>query len=168
MKETQYINVCFHIISFLFFFLFLFIFDHHAKFTCGTNWECYHAGCWCRLIHQNMQYWKRTLNRLNSPIKTARNFPRNVPLRSTFHSGKYFLKNIIEFVLNFWWICYLKLINYKIRDILSFNWKKSFQVQPRLRNHALDYSGNGGGTAESAHSGRTSFFSKISSRFSKR
>ncbi|XP_055308271.1 MAP/microtubule affinity-regulating kinase 3-like [Sitodiplosis mosellana] len=57
----------------------------------------------------------------------ARNFPRNVPLRSTFHS-----------------------------------------VQPRLRNHALDYSGNGGGAAESPHTGRTSFFSKISSRFSKR
>lgn len=40
-------------------------------------------------------------------------------------------------------------------------------VQPRLRNHALDYSGTGG-AAESPHTGRTSFFSKISSRFSKR
>ncbi|XP_055306813.1 uncharacterized protein LOC129571068 [Sitodiplosis mosellana] len=79
------------------------------------------------LTHKNMQYWKRTFDRLTSSIKTDRNFPRNVPLRSTFHS-----------------------------------------VQPRLRNHALDYSGNGGGAAESPHTGRTSFFSKISSRFSKR
>jgi len=57
----------------------------------------------------------------------SKNFPRNVPLRSTFHS-----------------------------------------VQPRLRNHTLDYTGTGVGAAESPHTGRTSFFSKISSRFSKR
>lgn len=41
------------------------------------------------------------------------------------------------------------------------------QTRPR-NNTVLEYSGTGGATGDSPHSGRTSFFSKISSRFSKR
>ncbi|KAJ6650115.1 MAP/microtubule affinity-regulating kinase 3 [Pseudolycoriella hygida] len=40
--------------------------------------------------------------------------------------------------------------------------------QTRRNNTGMEYSGTGGTTADSPHSGRTSFFSKISSRFSKR
>ncbi|GAB0096129.1 MAP/microtubule affinity-regulating kinase 3 [Sergentomyia squamirostris] len=66
--------------------------------------------------------------RLTPAVKSSRHFPRNVPSRSTFHSG-----------------------------------------QTRARNNTgLEYSGTGGTAADSPHSGRTSFFSKISSRFSKR
>ncbi|XP_015019540.2 serine/threonine-protein kinase MARK2 isoform X6 [Drosophila mojavensis] len=58
----------------------------------------------------------------------SRHFPRNVPSRSTFHSG-----------------------------------------QTRARNNtALEYSGTSGASGDSPHPGRMSFFSKLSSRFSKR
>ncbi|XP_033250417.1 serine/threonine-protein kinase MARK2 isoform X8 [Drosophila miranda] len=61
------------------------------------------------------------------PAET-KHFPRNVPSRSTFHSG-----------------------------------------QTRARNNtALEYSGTSGPSGDSAHPGRMSFFSKLSSRFSKR
>lgn len=40
--------------------------------------------------------------------------------------------------------------------------------QTRRNNTALEYSGTGGATGESPHPGRMSFFSKLSSRFSKR
>ncbi|XP_033247407.1 serine/threonine-protein kinase MARK2-like isoform X11 [Drosophila miranda] len=61
------------------------------------------------------------------PAET-KHFPRNVPSRSTFHSG-----------------------------------------QTRARNNtALEYSGTSGASGDSAHPGRMSFFSKLSSRFSKR
>ena len=40
--------------------------------------------------------------------------------------------------------------------------------QTRRNNTGMEYSGTGGATGDSPHSGRTSFFSKISSRFSKR
>ncbi|XP_060660664.1 serine/threonine-protein kinase MARK2 isoform X7 [Drosophila nasuta] len=61
------------------------------------------------------------------PAET-KHFPRNVPSRSTFHSG-----------------------------------------QTRARNNtALEYSGTSGTSGESPHPGRMSFFSKLSSRFSKR
>ncbi|XP_034476048.1 serine/threonine-protein kinase MARK2 isoform X17 [Drosophila innubila] len=61
------------------------------------------------------------------PLGT-RHFPRNVPSRSTFHSG-----------------------------------------QTRARNNtALEYSGTSGTSGDSPHPGRMSFFSKLSSRFSKR
>ncbi|XP_055692485.1 serine/threonine-protein kinase MARK2 isoform X14 [Lutzomyia longipalpis] len=67
-------------------------------------------------------------SKLTPAVKSSRHFPRNVPSRSTFHSG-----------------------------------------QTRARNNTgLEYSGTGGTTGDSPHSGRTSFFSKISSRFSKR
>ncbi|XP_059608365.1 serine/threonine-protein kinase MARK2-like isoform X3 [Phlebotomus argentipes] len=67
-------------------------------------------------------------SKLTPAAKSSRHFPRNVPSRSTFHSG-----------------------------------------QTRARNNTgLEYSGTGGTTGDSPHSGRTSFFSKISSRFSKR
>ncbi|XP_041675770.1 serine/threonine-protein kinase MARK2 isoform X3 [Drosophila eugracilis] len=63
----------------------------------------------------------------NDPLGT-RHFPRNVPSRSTFHSG-----------------------------------------QTRARNNtALEYSGTSGASGDSSHPGRMSFFSKLSSRFSKR
>nr|XP_041632739.1 serine/threonine-protein kinase MARK2 isoform X12 [Drosophila kikkawai] len=63
----------------------------------------------------------------NDPLGT-RHFPRNVPSRSTFHSG-----------------------------------------QTRGRNNtALEYSGTSGASGDSSHPGRMSFFSKLSSRFSKR
>ncbi|XP_055838977.1 serine/threonine-protein kinase MARK2 isoform X6 [Episyrphus balteatus] len=65
--------------------------------------------------------------RMTSAVKSSRHFPRNVPSRSTFHSG-----------------------------------------QTRRNNTALEYSGTGGATGESPHPGRMSFFSKLSSRFSKR
>ncbi|KAL5286417.1 MARK1 family protein [Megaselia abdita] len=66
--------------------------------------------------------------RMTSATKSSRHFPRNVPSRSTFHSG-----------------------------------------QTRTRNNAgLEYSGTGGAAADSPHQGRMSFFSKLSSRFSKR
>ncbi|XP_037031745.1 serine/threonine-protein kinase MARK2-like isoform X4 [Bradysia coprophila] len=65
--------------------------------------------------------------RMTPAVKSARHFPRNVPSRSTFHSG-----------------------------------------QTRRNNTGMEYSGTGGATGDSPHSGRTSFFSKISSRFSKR
>jgi len=73
----------------------------------------------------------RLLEKTLSSEKTSvlppeqKHFPRNVPSRSTFHSGQ------------------------------------------RLRNNAPDYTGPGGGI-EPPHSVRSSFFSKISSRFSKR
>ncbi|XP_017025107.1 serine/threonine-protein kinase MARK2 isoform X8 [Drosophila kikkawai] len=61
------------------------------------------------------------------PAET-KHFPRNVPSRSTFHSG-----------------------------------------QTRGRNNtALEYSGTSGASGDSSHPGRMSFFSKLSSRFSKR
>ncbi|XP_030556942.1 serine/threonine-protein kinase MARK2 isoform X10 [Drosophila novamexicana] len=61
------------------------------------------------------------------PAET-KHFPRNVPSRSTFHSG-----------------------------------------QTRARNNtALEYSGTSGASGDSPHPGRMSFFSKLSSRFSKR
>ncbi|XP_037712605.1 serine/threonine-protein kinase MARK2 isoform X14 [Drosophila subpulchrella] len=61
------------------------------------------------------------------PAET-KHFPRNVPSRSTFHSG-----------------------------------------QTRARNNtALEYSGTSGASGDSSHPGRMSFFSKLSSRFSKR
>ncbi|XP_055921741.1 MAP/microtubule affinity-regulating kinase 3 isoform X7 [Eupeodes corollae] len=66
-------------------------------------------------------------SRMTSAVKSSRHFPRNVPSRSTFHSG-----------------------------------------QTRRNNTALEYSGTGGATGESPHPGRMSFFSKLSSRFSKR
>ncbi|XP_037894028.1 serine/threonine-protein kinase MARK2 isoform X1 [Glossina fuscipes] len=66
--------------------------------------------------------------RVTSAVKSGRHFPRNVPSRSTFHSG---------------------------------------QTRPR-NNPALDYSATGGVSGESPHPGRMSFFSKLSSRFSKR
>ncbi|XP_068144716.1 serine/threonine-protein kinase MARK2 isoform X4 [Drosophila tropicalis] len=63
-----------------------------------------------------------------SAVKSSRHFPRNVPSRSTFHSG-----------------------------------------QTRARNNtALEYSGTSGASGDSSHPGRMSFFSKLSSRFSKR
>ncbi|XP_037948694.1 serine/threonine-protein kinase MARK2 isoform X12 [Teleopsis dalmanni] len=66
--------------------------------------------------------------RMTSAVKSSRHFPRNVPSRSTFHSG-----------------------------------------QTRARNNAaLEYSGTSGATGDSPHPGRMSFFSKLSSRFSKR
>ncbi|XP_017468247.1 PREDICTED: serine/threonine-protein kinase MARK2 isoform X1 [Rhagoletis zephyria] len=66
--------------------------------------------------------------RMTSAVKSSRHFPRNVPLRSTFHSG-----------------------------------------QTRTRNNAaLEYSGTSGASGDSPHPGRMSFFSKLSSRFSKR
>ncbi|XP_033250418.1 serine/threonine-protein kinase MARK2 isoform X9 [Drosophila miranda] len=66
--------------------------------------------------------------RMASAVKSSRHFPRNVPSRSTFHSG-----------------------------------------QTRARNNtALEYSGTSGPSGDSAHPGRMSFFSKLSSRFSKR
>ncbi|XP_022225859.2 serine/threonine-protein kinase MARK2 isoform X15 [Drosophila obscura] len=66
--------------------------------------------------------------RMASAVKSSRHFPRNVPSRSTFHSG-----------------------------------------QTRARNNtALEYSGTSGASGDSAHPGRMSFFSKLSSRFSKR
>lgn len=37
---------------------------------------------------------KRTVNSMTTPIKSTRNFPRNVPLRSTFHSGEYHTQQI--------------------------------------------------------------------------
>lgn len=62
---------------------------------------------------------------------------------------------------------------------ISVDWQSGLMVeihdrfvvvgQTRPRNNAsLEYSGSGAQTADSPHSGRTSFFSKISSRFSKR
>uniref|UniRef100_A0A1A9WW37 MAP/microtubule affinity-regulating kinase 3 n=1 Tax=Glossina brevipalpis TaxID=37001 RepID=A0A1A9WW37_9MUSC len=66
--------------------------------------------------------------KVTSAVKSGRHFPRNVPSRSTFHSG---------------------------------------QTRPR-NNTALDYSATGGVSGESPHPGRMSFFSKLSSRFSKR
>ncbi|XP_034105796.1 serine/threonine-protein kinase MARK2 isoform X11 [Drosophila nasuta] len=67
-------------------------------------------------------------SRMASAVKSSRHFPRNVPSRSTFHSG-----------------------------------------QTRARNNtALEYSGTSGTSGESPHPGRMSFFSKLSSRFSKR
>ncbi|XP_037031761.1 serine/threonine-protein kinase MARK2-like isoform X18 [Bradysia coprophila] len=66
-------------------------------------------------------------SKMTPAVKSARHFPRNVPSRSTFHSG-----------------------------------------QTRRNNTGMEYSGTGGATGDSPHSGRTSFFSKISSRFSKR
>ncbi|XP_075166658.1 par-1 isoform X3 [Haematobia irritans] len=66
--------------------------------------------------------------RVTSAVKSGRHFPRNVPSRSTFHSG---------------------------------------QTRPR-NNTALEYSATGGVPGESPHPGRMSFFSKLSSRFSKR
>ncbi|XP_055921757.1 serine/threonine-protein kinase MARK2 isoform X22 [Eupeodes corollae] len=68
-----------------------------------------------------------TESKMTSAVKSSRHFPRNVPSRSTFHSG-----------------------------------------QTRRNNTALEYSGTGGATGESPHPGRMSFFSKLSSRFSKR
>ncbi|KAH8371317.1 hypothetical protein KR093_006883 [Drosophila rubida] len=66
--------------------------------------------------------------RMASAVKSSRHFPRNVPSRSTFHSG-----------------------------------------QTRARNNtALEYSGTSGTSGDSPHPGRMSFFSKLSSRFSKR
>ncbi|XP_017025100.1 serine/threonine-protein kinase MARK2 isoform X3 [Drosophila kikkawai] len=66
--------------------------------------------------------------RMASAVKSSRHFPRNVPSRSTFHSG-----------------------------------------QTRGRNNtALEYSGTSGASGDSSHPGRMSFFSKLSSRFSKR
>ncbi|XP_033250415.1 serine/threonine-protein kinase MARK2 isoform X6 [Drosophila miranda] len=66
--------------------------------------------------------------KMASAVKSSRHFPRNVPSRSTFHSG-----------------------------------------QTRARNNtALEYSGTSGPSGDSAHPGRMSFFSKLSSRFSKR
>ncbi|XP_037948702.1 MAP/microtubule affinity-regulating kinase 3 isoform X20 [Teleopsis dalmanni] len=66
--------------------------------------------------------------KMTSAVKSSRHFPRNVPSRSTFHSG-----------------------------------------QTRARNNAaLEYSGTSGATGDSPHPGRMSFFSKLSSRFSKR
>ncbi|XP_023171821.2 serine/threonine-protein kinase MARK2 isoform X14 [Drosophila hydei] len=66
--------------------------------------------------------------RMASAVKSSRHFPRNVPSRSTFHSG-----------------------------------------QTRARNNtALEYSGTSGASGDSPHPGRMSFFSKLSSRFSKR
>ncbi|XP_041448776.1 MAP/microtubule affinity-regulating kinase 3 isoform X19 [Drosophila obscura] len=66
--------------------------------------------------------------KMASAVKSSRHFPRNVPSRSTFHSG-----------------------------------------QTRARNNtALEYSGTSGASGDSAHPGRMSFFSKLSSRFSKR
>ncbi|XP_032306415.1 serine/threonine-protein kinase MARK2 isoform X16 [Drosophila ananassae] len=66
--------------------------------------------------------------RMASAVKSSRHFPRNVPSRSTFHSG-----------------------------------------QTRARNNtALEYSGTSGASGDSSHPGRMSFFSKLSSRFSKR
>nr|XP_036230562.1 serine/threonine-protein kinase MARK2 isoform X2 [Bactrocera oleae] len=66
--------------------------------------------------------------KMTSAVKSSRHFPRNVPLRSTFHSG-----------------------------------------QTRTRNNAaLEYSGTSGASGDSPHPGRMSFFSKLSSRFSKR
>ncbi|XP_039953620.1 serine/threonine-protein kinase MARK2 isoform X1 [Bactrocera tryoni] len=66
--------------------------------------------------------------RMTSAVKSSRHFPRNVPLRSTFHSG-----------------------------------------QTRTRNNAaMEYSGTSGASGDSPHPGRMSFFSKLSSRFSKR
>ncbi|KRG04946.1 serine/threonine-protein kinase MARK2 isoform X16 [Drosophila mojavensis] len=67
-------------------------------------------------------------SRMASAVKSSRHFPRNVPSRSTFHSG-----------------------------------------QTRARNNtALEYSGTSGASGDSPHPGRMSFFSKLSSRFSKR
>ncbi|KAH8398586.1 hypothetical protein KR222_005348 [Zaprionus bogoriensis] len=66
--------------------------------------------------------------RMASAVKSSRHFPRNVPSRSTFHSG---------------------------------------QTRPR-NNTALEYSGTSGTSGDSPHPGRMSFFSKLSSRFSKR
>ncbi|XP_017837099.1 serine/threonine-protein kinase MARK2 isoform X4 [Drosophila busckii] len=67
-------------------------------------------------------------SRMASAVKSSRHFPRNVPSRSTFHSG-----------------------------------------QTRARNNtALEYSGASGASGDSPHPGRMSFFSKLSSRFSKR
>ncbi|XP_062134053.1 serine/threonine-protein kinase MARK2 isoform X9 [Drosophila sulfurigaster albostrigata] len=67
-------------------------------------------------------------SRMASAVKSSRHFPRNVPSRSTFHSG-----------------------------------------QTRARNNtALEYSGTSGTSGDSPHPGRMSFFSKLSSRFSKR
>ncbi|KAL7736702.1 hypothetical protein ACLKA6_015563 [Drosophila palustris] len=66
--------------------------------------------------------------KMASAVKSSRHFPRNVPSRSTFHSG-----------------------------------------QTRARNNtALEYSGTSGTSGDSPHPGRMSFFSKLSSRFSKR
>ncbi|XP_017025105.1 serine/threonine-protein kinase MARK2 isoform X6 [Drosophila kikkawai] len=66
--------------------------------------------------------------KMASAVKSSRHFPRNVPSRSTFHSG-----------------------------------------QTRGRNNtALEYSGTSGASGDSSHPGRMSFFSKLSSRFSKR
>ncbi|XP_043066292.1 MAP/microtubule affinity-regulating kinase 3 isoform X19 [Drosophila bipectinata] len=66
--------------------------------------------------------------KMASAVKSSRHFPRNVPSRSTFHSG-----------------------------------------QTRARNNtALEYSGTSGASGDSSHPGRMSFFSKLSSRFSKR
>ncbi|KRG04942.1 MAP/microtubule affinity-regulating kinase 3 isoform X20 [Drosophila mojavensis] len=66
--------------------------------------------------------------KMASAVKSSRHFPRNVPSRSTFHSG-----------------------------------------QTRARNNtALEYSGTSGASGDSPHPGRMSFFSKLSSRFSKR
>uniref|UniRef100_A0A034VME3 MAP/microtubule affinity-regulating kinase 3 n=1 Tax=Bactrocera dorsalis TaxID=27457 RepID=A0A034VME3_BACDO len=66
--------------------------------------------------------------KMTSAVKSSRHFPRNVPLRSTFHSG-----------------------------------------QTRTRNNAaMEYSGTSGASGDSPHPGRMSFFSKLSSRFSKR
>ncbi|XP_037917781.1 serine/threonine-protein kinase MARK2 isoform X14 [Hermetia illucens] len=65
--------------------------------------------------------------RMTSAVKSSRHFPRNVPSRSTFHSG-----------------------------------------QTRSRNNSgLEYP-VGGATGDSPHPTRVSFFSKLSSRFSKR
>ncbi|XP_073848189.1 par-1 isoform X20 [Musca autumnalis] len=69
-----------------------------------------------------------TDSKVTSAVKSGRHFPRNVPSRSTFHSG---------------------------------------QTRPR-NNTALEYSATGGVPGESPHPGRMSFFSKLSSRFSKR
>ncbi|XP_037917789.1 serine/threonine-protein kinase MARK2 isoform X21 [Hermetia illucens] len=66
-------------------------------------------------------------SRMTSAVKSSRHFPRNVPSRSTFHSG-----------------------------------------QTRSRNNSgLEYP-VGGATGDSPHPTRVSFFSKLSSRFSKR
>ncbi|CAD7089215.1 unnamed protein product [Hermetia illucens] len=68
-----------------------------------------------------------TESKMTSAVKSSRHFPRNVPSRSTFHSG-----------------------------------------QTRSRNNSgLEYP-VGGATGDSPHPTRVSFFSKLSSRFSKR
>lgn len=115
------------------------------------------------------------MSRITPAIKSARHFPRNVPSRSTFHSGKPTFAFSLPHRFALRTRCDAPVCR-KNKKILKYHRYTLFLYclcthtgQTRSRNNTgIDIPGGGTTPAESPYSGRTSFFSKISSRFSKR